>query len=480
MFCTKCGREIKDGARFCTGCGAPIRAASSVTEAPSLRGSMRAQSASNGRGSQGGSEGGVPKALWYALGGVGVAAVVIAAAVLGYRAFHGDDAAAGATAERGTKQTLTVDDTETAASENEDSLIETETEDRAQAQPEEAAETATQDSTDPAQETREADPLFKELAKWEFYFSSGAGAWGTELEIHEDGSFNGVYSDSDMGDTGEGYSGGKQYYCSFSGQFAEPERVDEYTYSTRILEIRYEDEVGKEEIIDDVLYIYTDVYGLEDAEDILIYLPGKPLDELSEAFLSWMFLYDYDGDELPFCALNNAVNEEGFAGNKRKVSREEHSVGESAAVQDEGSIHTYEIVMEDISWTDAYYECLARGGYLVRINSPEEYEAVAAQIGSAGLENGMFWLGGCRSNENEYRWLYEDGSTSAEILNGKEYWLEGEPSFYDESTDAEETAVLMFHSSAAAGWVWNDVPDDVLSVAPFYAGKLGYICEYEN
>ncbi len=473
MFCNNCGNELKEGAVFCSKCGArvgrevqrrPAQESYAGQEQPGSGYRTRETGQSGVRQTVPGktSGGRTPAALWYALGGVGAAAVVIAALVFGYRAFHKDAGSAEA------------------ASENEDSLIAAETDENPQARTGEAAETGTRVSADAAQEENEADPLFKELAKWEFYFSSGAGAWGTELEIHEDGSFNGVYSDSDMGDTGEGYPGGKQYYCSFSGQFAEPERVDEYTYSTRILEIRYEDEVGKEEIIDDVLYIYTDVYGLEDAEDILIYLPGKPLDELSEEFLSWMFLYDYDGDGLPFYALNNAVNEEGFAGYEKEDAGEDFSTGEGAAAQDEDSVHTYEIVMADVSWTDAYRECLARGGYLARINSPEEYEAVAAQIGSAGLENGMFWLGGCRSNENEYRWLYEDGSTSAEILNGKGYWLEGEPSFYDESTDAEETAVLMFHSSAAAGWVWNDVPDDVLSVAPFYAGKLGYICEYED
>ena len=462
MFCAKCGKEMAEGARFCPGCGAPTGVAASVTEGPSWSGGMQEQPALNGCGPQGGSEGGVPRVLWYALGGAAVVAAVFILAVVGWRTFR---KAAGNTE---------------AVPENEGSLTAAGTDESAQEQTEEAAETETQGSTDAVQEESEADPLFRELARWGFSFSSGAGAWGTDLEIHEDGSFNGVYSDSDMGDSGEGYPGGKRYYCSFSGQFAKPEKVDEYTYSTRILDIRYEDEVGKEEIIDDVLYIYTDVYGLENAEDILIYLPGKPLDELSEEFLSWMFLYDYDGDGLPFYALNNAVNEEGFAGYEKTEAGEDFAAGEGTAAQDESSIHTYEIVMADISWTDACYECLARGGYLARINSPEEYAAVTAQIAAADLENGMFWLGGCRSNENEYRWLYEDGSASAEILNGKEYWLEGEPSFYDESTDAEETAVLMFHSSAAAGWVWNDVPDDVLSVAPFYAGKLGYICEYED
>lgn len=35
------------------------------------------------------------------------------------------------------------------------------------------------------------------------YFSSGAGAWRTELRVEADGSFSADYSDMDMGDAGE-------------------------------------------------------------------------------------------------------------------------------------------------------------------------------------------------------------------------------------------------------------------------------------
>ena len=48
----------------------------------------------------------------------------------------------------------------------------------------------------------------------------------------------------------------------------------------------YEKEPGTEEIIDGILYRYSDVYGLEDAEDILIYLPGAPLEKLPQEFRS--------------------------------------------------------------------------------------------------------------------------------------------------------------------------------------------------
>ena len=37
----------------------------------------------------------------------------------------------------------------------------------------------------------------------------------------------------------------------------------------------------------------------------------------------------------------------------------------------------------------------------------------------------------------------------------------------------------MFYMKKTDKWVWNDAPDDVLEVASFYSGTIGYICEYE-
>ena len=45
----------------------------------------------------------------------------------------------------------------------------------------------------------------------EFVFSSGAGAWRTAIVLNQDGSFNGAYLDSDMGDRGNDYPKGDVY-----------------------------------------------------------------------------------------------------------------------------------------------------------------------------------------------------------------------------------------------------------------------------
>lgn len=152
---------------------------------------------------------------------------------------------------------------------------------------------------------------------------------------------------------------------------------------------------------------------------------------------------------------------------------------------DETGIHEYELVVADISWSEAYAQCLQCGGHLVRINSDDEYVAILQQIRQEDKENIKFWIGGSRrDDEYNYYWIYGDdysiGNVSINNNSSYEnYWLEGEPTFFDETTEAIENRMNMFYMKSIDRWVFNDVPDDILSVASFYAGTVGYICEYE-
>ena len=83
----------------------------------------------------------------------------------------------------------------------------------------------------------------------------------------------------------------------------------------QIAEINYGEEPGTEEIKDFMLYCYSDAYGREGAQEILIYLPGTPLSELSEEFRNWIGYFDLaeaEDDKLPFYALNVKPDEYGF------------------------------------------------------------------------------------------------------------------------------------------------------------------------
>lgn len=151
----------------------------------------------------------------------------------------------------------------------------------------------------------------------------------------------------------------------------------------------------------------------------------------------------------------------------------------------EEGVHTYELLVGDVTWTQAFEDCIVRGGHLVRINSEEEYQAILQQIRQEEKDNIKFWLGGRRDEDSrEYRWVYEDGSYGDAVLNGSDpysaYWLSGEPSYEDASVGSQEMYMNMFYRKKEDRWVWNDVPDDLLAVVSTYAGTVGYICEYEE
>lgn len=180
----------------------------------------------------------------------------------------------------------------------------------------ELEESDKQQEVEESQEVSEREFLFEDLADLEFYFSSGVGAWWTELYIHEDGTFDGVYRDSDMGVTGEEYPDGTMYYCDFSGKFTQLEKVDDYTYSMQIEHLEYAHTEGDEEIVDGIRYIYSLPYGLDNAEKLLIYLPGIALDELPEEYLSWVGYYSLNNTTdttLPYYGIYNVTQKYGFS-----------------------------------------------------------------------------------------------------------------------------------------------------------------------
>lgn len=152
-----------------------------------------------------------------------------------------------------------------------------------------------------------------------FQFSSGVGAWSTELTLEAGGGFTGLFVDSDMGVSGEGYPDGTRYVCVFSGRFSQPEPVDETTWSMEIESMELEHPAdGAEEYADGVRYVYSEPYGLEDAEELLLYAPRTPAEGLPENFLTWLRMpWSWEPDEdgnLGCWGIYNVSQGYGFAG----------------------------------------------------------------------------------------------------------------------------------------------------------------------
>jgi len=158
------------------------------------------------------------------------------------------------------------------------------------------------------------------IANLEWSFSSGAGAWSTDLVILADGSFVGSYHDSDMGDIGDGYPDGTVYFCNFSGHLGTAAQVDEHTWKMRVVSLAVEPE--EEKIEDGVRYIPSDSYGISEGDTMLLYSPGTPVSVFTEEMLFWTHLQweEEMPAELKDWFLCSEKNESGFVGYPRVSS----------------------------------------------------------------------------------------------------------------------------------------------------------------
>lgn len=149
-------------------------------------------------------------------------------------------------------------------------------------------------------------------------------------------------------------------------------------------------------------------------------------------------------------------------------------------------IHRYDFILMDGTWEDAYRACIERGGHLVTFESREEFTYVSAQLLDRNLKDDIFFIGGRRSLDSQnYYWVDDSNNFIGSVLNSPDAWNSGcwysnEPSFNDSSSGAAEHVLSIFFHADSNQWVWNDVPNDLVNVVPYYSGKIGYICEYES
>lgn len=78
-----------------------------------------------------------------------------------------------------------------------------------------------------------------------------------------------------------------------------------------LADISYQNTVGDTEILDDMLYVYTDVYGLEGTDTFRIYLPGTPREKLTEDEWFWIAAGNESETELTMTVIVNEPNEYG-------------------------------------------------------------------------------------------------------------------------------------------------------------------------
>lgn len=165
---------------------------------------------------------------------------------------------------------------------------------------------------------------FDELSKYYFSFCSGAGGWSDDFSIEKDGYFHGNYHDSDMGDMGDDYPNGTIYFCQYEGHFADIEKVDEYTCKMKMTDIKILND-EQEYIEDGTKFVPLAPYALSNADEVDIYLPGKPVSEIPQEVQEWLGIaYMEDKPEkLDSIALVNVNENQGITTYERMSAKEE-------------------------------------------------------------------------------------------------------------------------------------------------------------
>ena len=158
---------------------------------------------------------------------------------------------------------------------------------------------------------------------------------------------------------------------------------------------------------------------------------------------------------------------------------------EAPAFTEDYEIHEYDFITDDITWEEAWQEAIIRGGYLAHIDTEEEEQYLVDRLSNMLNPALCYFIGGKReAGSEEYYWVAPDGTQGTSELTWdsvcKKHWLEGEPSYYDETTGIEEMYMDILYLKKKDAWFLNDAPNDMIAASEAWSGKIGYIVEYDN
>ena len=132
-----------------------------------------------------------------------------------------------------------------------------------------------------------------------YTFTSGFGAWATVLTLSGDGKFEGIYHDSDaISSNSIKYPKGTFYYSTFNGKFKNPGKISDTSYSMQIETLNIDNNIDKVYYGDGVEYIASEPYGIENAKELIIYLPGTKIEDVDEECLAMPSSYFFKSGKL--------------------------------------------------------------------------------------------------------------------------------------------------------------------------------------
>ena len=294
---------------------------------------------------------------------------------------------------------------------------------------------------------------FEQLSDQTFYFSSGAGAWGTEMDISADGSFTGNYHDSEMGDTGEGYPNGTVYGCTFNGQLSLGEKISDTAYQVTVVSCEQDEGQVEEAIEDEIRYVTTDPAGIKEGMEMVLYLPGQNIGEIPESLRYWLHQEESPeaSEKLTVYALCSEQEDVAFVGfekmsgianpwEKTDKAGFEKATGLSLAVP-EGAENVFYLVMPSEGLGEMQFS-LNDLEYTARIKAAAEFEDIS----------GLFYDW---TSEEDCKVSYCEGKV-LEAPDGAKtvcacMWFDAVPGvMYSLSTSAEDAKAAQIHTVAEA------------------------------
>jgi len=128
--------------------------------------------------------------------------------------------------------------------------------------------------------------------------------------------------------------------------------------------------------------------------------------------------------------------------------------------------HTYHLIDESMTWTQAKEKCKSMGGHLVTITTPEEQSAIELLLSVSGEKN-LYWIG-------------------LEKINGSSSWVSGEAFDYANWHEGEPSSsqelygeIYRLDSSYGRAFKWNDSTNQGNGSSFHTTDSHGYICEFD-
>ncbi len=145
----------------------------------------------------------------------------------------------------------------------------------------------TVDVAEEPEETVVPKPTFDLDISGKYVHSSGAGGWGDEMEMDENGHFQGVFHDSNVDEV---------FVYGYSGDLTDLKQEGDLKYSATVKNMKREEVDTDSKFPGMSVVEYEESPMFHEGDRITIYLKGYPLSELSDVEKSWIlegpFLYN--------------------------------------------------------------------------------------------------------------------------------------------------------------------------------------------